>query len=314
MPCGAIENVDDRDYIKSLKKAVLVGNDLEEKACLCECRVPTTSEGCPVLDEDHKVGLFPFCIPLVDESTVGENTNYPIKMTLKQVMDLYWGKKLKIKASVKGNSPMENIYNPCTTECPGNGQGCPNGCPCCPPCTTKRYVVAGLADTLSGKGENVTLDRSRKELLCGPWHKIGLSEDNGGKVFRCGNTNYDADCTGGEGLYFGVTVQFFVTYGVYPEIVKTSDDNENVDFYPRMSLGMNLGGGLAGGVIWTIEGGGPYDQFGASSATVKFDGKKLEDVVLGGGKMQYVCPPDASYWVNSNLQNEWNIIPSDFVP
>ena len=94
MPCAAINNIDDRDYIKSLKKNVLVGNDGEEKACLCQCKVPTTSEGCPILDENNKVGLFPFCIPLVSLSSVGTNTAYPVKMKLNQVMDLFWAKNI----------------------------------------------------------------------------------------------------------------------------------------------------------------------------------------------------------------------------
>ena len=60
MPCAAINNIDDRDYIKSLKKNVLVGNDGEEKACLCQCKVPTTSEGCPILDENNKELVYKF--------------------------------------------------------------------------------------------------------------------------------------------------------------------------------------------------------------------------------------------------------------
>lgn len=291
MPCAAINNVDDRDYIKSLKTNVLVGNDDEEKACLCQCKVPTTSEGCPILDENNKVGLFPFCIPLVNPSSVGANTAYPVKMKLNQVMDLFWAKNIMVNAFVVGSNGM--ISNACG----------PN---------TKTYVNFGIEDTLMGNNEEqgMQLKKTRKQLLCGDFSKRGASEFNGGKVSRCGRTNYDPDC--GGGLYFGVTASFFNGYGVYPEIVKTTDNYQNVDFYPRMGLYMNLGGSLAGGAIWSSEGD---DPFGSSQGTVRLNNQTLE-VTMGGGRYQSHCsnPPPPPVFVSSNLINIWKITADNFVP
>jgi hypothetical protein len=88
MACGT-SNSNYPDYLKSIITAIEVGNDEKLKFCSCALSTPLTEGGCPILDEDGKAGAFPFCIPLVTDG-VGDNTEYPLKLTLKQAMFLYW--------------------------------------------------------------------------------------------------------------------------------------------------------------------------------------------------------------------------------
>ena len=89
MPCALTSDADYPDYLKKILKEIDVGDDEKLKACACKLVTPLTDEGCEILDEDKKLGAFPFCIPLV-ENGVGDNTDYPLKLTLKQAMNLYW--------------------------------------------------------------------------------------------------------------------------------------------------------------------------------------------------------------------------------
>jgi hypothetical protein len=89
MPCALIEPGNYPGYLKSILKEIEVGNDKELKACACQLRSPVTDEGCPIVDENGKIGAFPFCSTLVTDG-VGDDTAYPLKLTLKQAMNLYW--------------------------------------------------------------------------------------------------------------------------------------------------------------------------------------------------------------------------------
>ena len=89
MPCALTEPDNYPDYLKSILKEIEAGNDEKLKACACSLQTPITDEGCPITDSDSKLGAFPFCIPLVANG-VGDNTDYPLKLTLKQAMNLYW--------------------------------------------------------------------------------------------------------------------------------------------------------------------------------------------------------------------------------
>jgi hypothetical protein len=89
MPCAITEPNNYPDYIKSILNEISAGNDDDLKGCACGLRSPVTEDGCLILDEDGKVAAFPFCCPLVTTG-VGANTNYPLKLTLKQAMLLYW--------------------------------------------------------------------------------------------------------------------------------------------------------------------------------------------------------------------------------
>ena len=91
MPCALISDADYPDYIKKMLKIINVGDDNTLKACACSLRSPVTDEGCPVVDEDGKIGLFPFCVTQAGQ--VGNNTSNPVGMSLKDVMTLYWKPK-----------------------------------------------------------------------------------------------------------------------------------------------------------------------------------------------------------------------------
>jgi hypothetical protein len=89
MPCALTEPDNYPDYLKSILKEIQIGNNDDLKACACQLKSPTTEDGCLIVDENNKVGAFPFCSTLVTDG-VGDNTEYPLKLTLKQAMDLYW--------------------------------------------------------------------------------------------------------------------------------------------------------------------------------------------------------------------------------
>lgn len=89
MPCALAEPGNYPDYLKAILKEIATGDDDKLKTCACSLRSPTTADGCLIVDQDKKVGAFPFCIPLVTDG-VGDNTDYPLKLTLKQAMFLYW--------------------------------------------------------------------------------------------------------------------------------------------------------------------------------------------------------------------------------
>jgi hypothetical protein len=89
MPCALTEPGNYPDYLKTILKTIAVGDDDHLKACACSLRSPVTDEGCLIVDKDGKIGAFPFCSTLVEDG-VGDGTNYPLKLTLKQAMFLYW--------------------------------------------------------------------------------------------------------------------------------------------------------------------------------------------------------------------------------
>jgi hypothetical protein len=94
MPCPLTSGADYPDYLKSILKEIEAGNDENLKACACSLKTPTTNGVCPILGEDNKVGAFPFCLTIEeDTSSVGDGTQYPIKLTLAQAMNLYWNSK-----------------------------------------------------------------------------------------------------------------------------------------------------------------------------------------------------------------------------
>jgi len=112
MPCALTSNTDYPGYIKAILKEIDAGNDETLKACACSLKTPVTDEGCPILDEDGKVGAFPFCWTQSDISGVGANTRWPVGVSLKQAMNLYWN---TLGFSIKTNPP---------PRCAGIGPGC----------------------------------------------------------------------------------------------------------------------------------------------------------------------------------------------
>jgi hypothetical protein len=116
MPCAVTEPNNYPDYIKSILKEISAGNDDDLKGCGCGLRSPVTEDGCLILDEDRKVAAFPFCCPLVTTG-VGANTNYPLKLTLKQAMLLYWQLKSFNHSFIEYNK--YGTFSQPPTECKG---------------------------------------------------------------------------------------------------------------------------------------------------------------------------------------------------
>jgi len=83
MPCPLIEPDNYPDYIKRILKTIDVGDDKQLKDCACSLRSPLTTEGCPAIDGDGKIGLLPFC---VEES---EDSKHAL-WSLEKVMEMYW--------------------------------------------------------------------------------------------------------------------------------------------------------------------------------------------------------------------------------
>lgn len=81
------------DYLKQLLKEIEYGADEKLKLCACSLKTPETREGCPILDDEEKKGAFPFCWVEGSPASVGKKTKYPLKLTLKQAMWLYWQSK-----------------------------------------------------------------------------------------------------------------------------------------------------------------------------------------------------------------------------
>jgi len=108
MPCALTEPNNYPDYLKSILKEIAAGNDDNLKTCACSLTSPVTDEDCLIVDEDGKVAAFPFCCTLVTDG-VGDNTEYPLKLTLKQAMDLYWQTTTwKFSASAQSSSRCAN--------------------------------------------------------------------------------------------------------------------------------------------------------------------------------------------------------------
>jgi hypothetical protein len=111
MPCALTEPGDYPDYLKKIFKEIETGDDNELKACACQLISPITDEGCLIVDENKKIGAFPFCSTLVTDG-VGDDTAYPLKLTLKQAMNLYWQTtNWKFSASAQSSSSCGNSWS-----------------------------------------------------------------------------------------------------------------------------------------------------------------------------------------------------------
>jgi hypothetical protein len=111
MPCPLTSDYDYPDYIKDILKEIDNGDNEELKSCACNMTSPLSEDGCLLTDEDNKVGLFPFCCTLVTDG-VGDDTAYPLKLTLKQAMNLYWRTtNWKFLASAQSSSSCGNSWN-----------------------------------------------------------------------------------------------------------------------------------------------------------------------------------------------------------
>jgi hypothetical protein len=93
MPCAITSGADYPDYLKAILKEIAVGNDTTLKNCACSLRSPATEDGCLIVDEDGKIGAFPFCVPT---GTITSGSF--IAVSLKEAMSIFW--KVKIMSFV----------------------------------------------------------------------------------------------------------------------------------------------------------------------------------------------------------------------
>jgi hypothetical protein len=180
MPCPLTSDFDYPDYIKNILKEIDNGDNKELKSCACQMVTPVSEDGCILTDEDNKVGLFPFCCTLVTDG-VGDDTEYPLKLTLKQAMDLYW-QTTSWKFSANANSSsscstgggnswsINYTQNKRTASStigeipPSKNLVCPsifyystnyNGSSCfsdgCHPFSAENYIVASIFESLNGQ-------------------------------------------------------------------------------------------------------------------------------------------------------------------
>jgi len=88
MPCALTEPDNYPDYLKSILKEIDAGSDDELKDCACDLKSPVDDEGCLIVDENNKIGGFPFCI--AEGNNVGPTTPRPLGFSMKQIMRMYW--------------------------------------------------------------------------------------------------------------------------------------------------------------------------------------------------------------------------------
>jgi hypothetical protein len=100
MACGATSNSNYPDYLKNILNKIAVGNDDNLKACVCSLKSPLTTEGCPAMGADGKIGAFPFC---TQESA---DSKYAL-WSLEKAMETYWQVRTW---SFTGNG-VERTYN-----------------------------------------------------------------------------------------------------------------------------------------------------------------------------------------------------------
>jgi hypothetical protein len=214
MPCAITEPGGYPDYIKSILKEIEVGNDDALKACACSLRSPTTEDGCLIVDEDGKVGAFPFCWQLVSEGAVGDNTFYPLKMTMKQAMSLYWN-----SISLDGSK--------ITGACKGvGGTGC----------RSTDILRGGSASAF----EYVRTGKKKKEFVC--FHPLYFSNASSTSTATGCNYSNTADTTL-QFIFFTTNTAgdccFFADHG------RCVKNGNKYDFYPSLYFATGWGYGCA---------------------------------------------------------------------
>lgn len=62
MPCPIIENAKYPNYLETILKTIQVENNDELKSCACNLVSPTRLDGCPIIFDTNKLGLFKSCL------------------------------------------------------------------------------------------------------------------------------------------------------------------------------------------------------------------------------------------------------------
>jgi hypothetical protein len=85
MPCAITEPGNYPNYIKNILKTIEVGNDNDLKACACSLKTPLNNQGCPIIDSNGKIGVFPVCI----QDGIPFPSQY-LDLSLEELMALFW--------------------------------------------------------------------------------------------------------------------------------------------------------------------------------------------------------------------------------
>lgn len=104
MPCPTLQQpLDFPKYLLNIFKEVDIGKDENLKKCNCKLHIPYKKfdTACKEIiyqfsaDKRYIKGGFPFCNIKYSENdpSVGPGTQYPIRLTLEQAMNLYWNSK-----------------------------------------------------------------------------------------------------------------------------------------------------------------------------------------------------------------------------
>ena len=67
MSCALTDEGNYPDYLKAILRQIAAENNDTLQECACYLKSPTTEDGCLIVDEDGKIGGFPFCWKLVSE-------------------------------------------------------------------------------------------------------------------------------------------------------------------------------------------------------------------------------------------------------
>ena len=216
MPCILSKNFP--DYLNSILKEIEAGDDEALKACACSLNIPRTEAGCPILDEDDKTGGFPFCqIPLVTDG-VGDNTDYPLKLTLKQAMNLYW------QTTSWSFNAFANGASNCTCSV-----GCGTG--------TEYRNHTGSTRITSGYSIGIKPAPPKKNLVCPNYFEYLTSFTGQACGGECtdimGTDEITASAFGGalpqmkmkiEGEIYYFYPQFAITVGAYPACASSKEE------------------------------------------------------------------------------------------
>ena len=255
MPCAI--NSDYPDYLNSILKEIAAGNDTTLKNCACALRSPVTDEGCPVVDEDGKVGGFPFCWNLVSEGEVGYNTYYPLKMTMKQAMSLYWNSKSLDASKTTGNCKAVETVDGC-----------------------RDILKGGSASAF----EVVRAGKKKKEFVC--FYPLWFQNQS--------STSTSTGCLNDTVADITLQLIFFTTNSIgiccfFPDKGRYVKNGNEYDFYPSLYFGTLWSYGCGYGVneefLEHIGGAAmPYNANG-TTMNIKIDGKDTQASVAYGQNM-----------------------------
>lgn len=238
MPCPTFQKpLDFPKYLLNIIKEIDMGKDKTLKQCNCKLHIPykkfeTCKEAIYEFFNDDKCyikGGFPFCNIKYSENdpSVGPGSQYPIKLTLVQAMNLYWNSKKFTNSFSAITSWGYSITYPCP-----DGEVCSGG-----GSDSESWVQYGGEQNICTSNE--TLDpnfkfNEQKQLICP--NALYLLYDYDHELGSC------AGCTPGDPIcYESKSKEFTAGLGLFesgidlPQLKIVKKDNIYW-FYPRISF------------------------------------------------------------------------------